>query len=43
MTFFNFKENQIEDFKIEKYIDFMIELENKYRYIIIEDVKNTIC
>lgn len=35
------KENQIEDFNIEKYIDYMFELENKYRYLIMEDIRNT--
>lgn len=34
------KESQIENFKIENYIDFMSELEQKYRKYIFDDIKN---
>ncbi|CAF1079124.1 unnamed protein product [Brachionus calyciflorus] len=33
------KEGQIENFKIENYIDFMFSLEKKYRKYILEDIK----
>lgn len=35
------KESQIENFKIENYIDFMFDLEKKYRKYILEDIKKS--
>ena len=34
------KENQIENFQVEKHVTFMSELEKKYRTLIFDDMRN---